>query len=90
MHKQNSLTPPITKTNLPVQTVQAINAPSIFHRLRFCGDTNLLFKSGIGVLFRFPVPTNGGEGLCFRNYAKSFSSYMPAVRQVWQQNNFNG
>ena len=36
------------RINLLVKTVQAINTPSIFHRLKFRGATDLLFEYDIG------------------------------------------
>ena len=38
----------MTRINLLIKTVQAINTPSIFHRPKFRGATNLLFECDIG------------------------------------------
>ena len=64
------------RINLLVKTVQAINTPSIFHRLEFRGATNLLFECDIGGFNLLSCATNAGEG----DHSKQYSVSMPLAQ----------
>ena len=55
------------RINLLVKTVHAINTPSIFHRQKIRGATNLLFECDIGGFISLSCATNAGEGACVKN-----------------------